>query len=305
MRDALRCAVVLAEAKNYHRAAKLLGVSQPHLSRVIQSLEKRLGVKLFDRNRGGMDVSADGKAVLRDATKLLKAEDKFLAQVAAIRSKDTTKVRIAVAAYVSQTWLGGAIADLTRAHPEISIRVQEVEWWDLTNAVVGKVYDLAIGETSEAELLDEIAIESFPLRKGGIIVRADHPLATRANLTLEQIAEFPAAGPRLPGRVARVLPKTGKLGNVTKDGQYYVPMIECATPQASITVVSESNAFCMIPPQMCKDELLTGKLIELPIHPPWLHLRQGIMRLRGRSPSAAEQTVIAAAKMAERKYFAA
>jgi len=185
----------------------------------------------------------------------------------------------------------------------IAISLRELDWWKLSEAVHDGEFDLAIGELSEANKNPDLAKEPFPEREGSIIVRGGHQLAGRNQVTLEELARFPLAGPRLPGRIAQLLPPACGLGALSEDGRFFVPIIECATPRSMIDVVSASNAVCMIWPEYCTDQLKSGALNELPFHPPWLKVAQGIMYRRNQPLSKAALAFRAMARSAERQYF--
>ena len=303
MLDRLKCAVTLAESGSFHRAAELLGISQPHLTRIIKSLERDLAVVLFARGSRGVTVTPIGDRVLREADTLIKAERAFTRQIEAIRSKSSLELRVAVGAFISQSWVSAAITSLNANNPEIAISIRELDWWKLADAALGEEFDLAIGEVSEAEHDPRIAVEHLPEREGSIIVRAGHQLDGRSRVTLEEIAKFPLAGPRLPARVAGVLPMGSRLGHMSEDRRHYIPIIECATPRAMIDVVTASDAVCMILREHCADQLMAGSVVALPFNPPWLRLRQGIIYRRDRPLSSAALLFRTAAKTAERKYF--
>ncbi len=248
-------------------------------------------------------MTPDGDRVLREADTLIKAGRAFTSQVEAIRSKSSLELRVAVGAFISQSWVSAAITALNANNPEIAISIRELDWWKLADAALGEEFDLAIGEVSEAERDPRIAVEHLPEREGSIIVRAGHQLDGRSRVTLEEIANFPLAGPRLPGRVAEVLPIGSRLGHMSEDRRHYIPIIECATPRAMIDVVTASDAVCMILREHCADQLMAASVVELPFNPPWLRLRQGIIYRRDRPLSPAALLFRTAARTAERKYF--
>lgn len=90
---------------------------------------------------------------------------------------------------------------------------------------------------------------------------------------------------------------------LSEDGQFFIPVIECATPRSMIDVVSASNAVCMIWPEYSAELLKSGQLMELPFHPPWLRLAQGIMYRCNKPLSPAALAFRNVARSAERKYF--
>ena len=303
MLERLKAALVLAETLNFHQAAQRLAMSQPHLSRIVKSLERDLGISLFERGPHGVSLTSDGSRALKDAAVLVKAETAFTRKIEALRKNSSEVLRIAVGAFISQSWAGAAVTAMKAAEPDISISLRELDWWMLADAVHSGEVDLALGELAEAHRNPDIAKEAFPEREGSIIVRSGHQLASGKQVTLEDIARFPLAGPRLPARIAQLLPPACALGSVSEDGHFFIPVIECATPRAMIDVVSASNAVCMIWPEYCSAQLKAGILQELPFHPPWLRVNQGIMYRRNKPLSPAALAFRAVAMSAERKYF--
>lgn len=303
MYDAVRYAQAVARHGNFRRAAQSLGISQPQLSRRIQSLEKRLGFTLFQRDRQGVTITPEGEFILREAQGLLEADSAFRASVDRFRRRSTGGLHLCAGAYASQSWVPAAIASFTKAHPDISISMREFDWWKLSDAVLDAECHLAIGECSEAEEHPDIVVECFPERQGAAFVRAGHKLLDRSPLTIEDIAEFSFAAPRLPGRVSRFLPASSRLGSLSDDGRFFLPAIESATPRSMIDVVMVSDAVCLMPPGLCEPQLASGQLVELPFHPPWLTVRQGLFSARGRRLPEAALAFRSHAKIAERDYF--
>ena len=69
----LRHIVAVARNQSFSRAAEEQGITQPALSRSIAAFERRHGVVLFDRGRGGVHPTAAGNLVIDQARKLLAA----------------------------------------------------------------------------------------------------------------------------------------------------------------------------------------------------------------------------------------
>ncbi|MDP2309127.1 MAG: LysR family transcriptional regulator [Pseudomonadota bacterium] len=81
--DQLQAVVTIAEEGTIVRAARLLHISQPPLTRKLRALEDELGVELFDRGARGMRPTLAGQAFVASARGILAAVDEAAATVRA------------------------------------------------------------------------------------------------------------------------------------------------------------------------------------------------------------------------------
>src|SRR3954465_10403937 len=71
----LRYFLAVAETRHFTRAAEVLGVAQPTLSKQIHTLEASLGAPLFDRMRGSVTLTTAGETLLPTARRMVADAD--------------------------------------------------------------------------------------------------------------------------------------------------------------------------------------------------------------------------------------
>ena len=91
----LHCFVAVAEELNFSRAAKRLHMSQPPLSRQIQSLESKLGVRLLNRNTRSVALTSAGTLYLEDARQILTRLDAAAASARRAVTGEILRLRLA------------------------------------------------------------------------------------------------------------------------------------------------------------------------------------------------------------------
>ncbi|GGN10543.1 LysR family transcriptional regulator [Lentzea pudingi] len=192
----LRYFVALAEELHFGRAAARLGIAQPPLSRAIHQLERRLGVRLLDRDRRGAALTDAGRVLLREARSALDAVEAAVHRTRRAGDPDRPLVLVTKA---------GASHELLRALlDEVSDPVEV-----LLCEVGEQAHRLRDGQADVAIMhrpYDDLAgFETQDLRTEGqvAIVPAAHPLAERESVTLAEVSDVPglpiARWPRLDG----------------------------------------------------------------------------------------------------------
>jgi DNA-binding transcriptional LysR family regulator len=112
--DALRSFLVLSEQLHFRRAAEILHVSQPALSKQIRRLEDQLGGPLLIRRSGGVHLTSAGEVLLGHSRQV-------------IASSETTErvTRLALKGEAGILRVGFGIAVLARGLPKLMLRFRE------------------------------------------------------------------------------------------------------------------------------------------------------------------------------------
>ena len=185
----LRYFVAVAAEANFGRAAARLYMTQPALSRQIQSLEAEIGVRLFDRDRRGARLTPAGEQFRDDAKRLLElfvAARHRARQAARPASHFTVGFMPGVAATP-------VIREFAESLPEADISVVHTSPSNQVDYLLGGRVDVCFVQLPISPRLFEI-VPLF-LEPQVIALPAEHPLATKEDLSLEHLPGLDRAGP--------------------------------------------------------------------------------------------------------------
>jgi len=171
--------VAVARTRHFTRAAELTGVSQPSLSKQIRVLENSLGTPLFVRNRGAIELTSAGQALLPHAQRILidvESAERTVHEVANLRRG---RVRMGATPSLCEGLLPDALRRFHEMYPDIDLEVQEAGSRVLTR-------ELAQGRLDVALLIvplhtDEVDIETTPVLREQLVLasRTDSDLPSR------------------------------------------------------------------------------------------------------------------------------
>ena len=99
---------ILGKVLNYGVAAKQLFITQPVLSRHIQTLEKDLGVQLLHRSTQGVQLTAEGKAMYGLLPDFLESYERLIASVQTASAGKPYSIRIGIPDYAISDYLKNA-----------------------------------------------------------------------------------------------------------------------------------------------------------------------------------------------------
>jgi len=121
--DDVRFFLAVAKTGSFSAAATQLNTKQTTVGRRIQALERRLGAKLFDRHRHGMEVTPAARGVLVQAESMLSNATSIERHLAGLDREMAGIVRVAATEGLAAQWLVPRLTELRRLHPDIVVQV--------------------------------------------------------------------------------------------------------------------------------------------------------------------------------------
>ncbi|MFK0114087.1 LysR family transcriptional regulator [Streptomyces sp. NPDC091217] len=119
----LKALITVAEVGSVTRAAELLHLVQPAVTRQIRTLEEELGVSLFERTRQGMRPTDAGAIMVERARRALNELERARAEVRPAPGAVTGIVTVGLLESTTDLLAEPLVTTLTRAHPGIDLRL--------------------------------------------------------------------------------------------------------------------------------------------------------------------------------------
>lgn len=122
----LECLLAVGEELNFSRAARRLSLTQPPLTRHIQSLERKLGVKLFTRSTRAVALTPAGERYLADVRGLLAQLDRAGETARRAGAGETEVLRLGFIGALMEPALVKVIRDFRRGRPGCQVHVTDL-----------------------------------------------------------------------------------------------------------------------------------------------------------------------------------
>ena len=185
----LKYFLAVAREENITKAAALLHLTQPTLSRQLMQLEEELRVKLFQRSRHRIVLTDDGMLLRRRALELVDLADKTVQE---FRKEPELRGVISIGSgdLEGMHLLAGWLASFQALHPQVTYQLYSGNADNTRERIEGGMLDLAL-------LLEPVDISKYdfirlPVKEQwGVHVREDSPLAQKECVTAQDLSQVP------------------------------------------------------------------------------------------------------------------
>ena len=231
---------MIAKYENYRKAAEELYIAQPSLSRSIASLEKELGVSLFEKNGRGVNLTKGGKLFLEYADRIISeceiAKNKMMEM-----ASDGGKIDIGYVFPLASHYIPHNVRDFLNKDQNKNVTFNFFQ--NHTSAIAKKVksgeLDVGFGGYMERE-----EFEFFPVLSEEIVLITPkgHELETRQTVSIQEIENYPVIG----------YDRESWLGNYTKKMYQRLSfrpniVVECPDEHSIVAMVSENFGIALVP----------------------------------------------------------
>ncbi|OEU47143.1 MAG: hypothetical protein BA866_09355 [Desulfobulbaceae bacterium S5133MH15] len=260
----IRQVEALARHKNFARAARELGMTQPGLSRAIQSLENALDVRLFDRNSREITPTVYGQHILDFGKTLLRDASRLESDLELLKEGERGELIIGAGPIPAEIFLGKVLGIMSLKHPNLNVRVIVERPATLLSMLNTREVDVMVGDIRVLEDTKGLDITELPQHPICYVCRPGHPYAKRKKMILREIFDYPIATPWIPNVIYDLVASEVGLP-VAELTAFKNGLIECSYFKLLIDVVLTSNAIgCGLVP-IFADGIDRKKLVQLPV----------------------------------------
>jgi DNA-binding transcriptional LysR family regulator len=184
-----RYVVAVADTLHFSEAARRLNISQPPLSQQIQLLEGELGVKLFERTRRQVQLTAAGEMFVQEARMILAQAEHAGKVGERIRQGEVGQLFIGVAGPADADYFVEIMRIFARRHPQVRVVIRNMSTVQQLQAIQEK--RLHAGFVTPPIDHPDLVFETVLHEPIVIAVPRGHPLAARARVPLTALAAEP------------------------------------------------------------------------------------------------------------------
>ena len=184
----LRVFATVAAERSFSRAARKLRRTQPAVSQAIRRLEQMTGETLVDRSLRDGTLTDAGELLLDYAARLLRLTEEAAAALGDLRQMRTGRVLVGANEGGVHAVLP-VVAAFHQAHPSVLVEVRRIPSRQMAQEVLLRSVDFGVLTFNPAEReLSSILLGTDELV---LLVRPDHPLAGRRQVTMAEMGRQP------------------------------------------------------------------------------------------------------------------
>ena len=171
------------------RAADVLSISQPAVSKAVMALERAIGFSLFDREKGRMVPTAEGQLFFREVQDTFVGLARLRSAAARIRDHGSGDLKVACLPAFSTNLFPGAIGRFCARHPDIAVSLLVASSSGIRDLVAANQIDIAV----TADEIDVVGVEAVPFARvpGQIALPPGHPLCERDEIRPSDLDGLP------------------------------------------------------------------------------------------------------------------
>ena len=193
--DQLETFLEVVRLSSFSRAAERRFRTQPAISSQIRALEEDVGAKLLDRSGGKVSLTAAGKVFLKYAEDAIEQRRVMLITLAEMHRVPRGEIVVSANEGTCLHLLPEVFADFKKQYPKVAVNVMRSERFKILESIIDNSCDFAI----VAMPVNDKRLTVVPIHRDELVIitAPGHPLASKEEATVAEIAEYPLLLPKV------------------------------------------------------------------------------------------------------------
>lgn len=257
----LQCFIEIVRQNSVTRAADVLALTQPAVSKKLKELEDMLDVRLMERNKKGIELTQFGEVFLKYAGASLSALREGTDSIIQAQMKGSMHISVGVLPTVAAHIMPSAVLKFRTSGMDVTLNlISGPNSLLLAQLRVGEL-DLVVGRLAEPKLMTGLSFQHLYSEIVTFVVRPGHPLLNHSSFNIQDIRNYNVVFPTKDSIIA-----TSAERFLISQGVGMLPdQIETISVSFGKEYVRQSDAIWVISRGVVAREIEEGALAELPI----------------------------------------
>lgn len=285
----LRHAIALADELSFARAAEKVHLSQPALSRSIQTLEQELGMPLFDRDNRNVALTTVGAQFMEQARRLVYQARSLERDMGLLRNSEIGQVAFGCGPLPTAAFLPALLASVRAERPGLQLTIGSNNWRYLLQHLQAEEIEFFIADTRDIAPDPNLTVTPLCRQYGAFLCRPGHPLLAQAGRQPRDMLPYGLASLKMPAGLRAAI---GRLCGL--DAHERLPVaLECDNVRLLADLARSENVLLLATEAAVAQDVRDGALVPLGFnHQPSLYAEIGVVQLYGRSLSPGAALVL-------------
>lgn len=191
----LKYFLVVAKEENITKAAAILHISQPSLSRQLMQMEESLGVTLFKRSKHKIILTDEGRLLARRAQEIVTLTEKTEKELTQEENTIAGQIMIGCGETKNMAYLTKMMVSFRKQYPDVTFDIYTAMADDVKDRIENGILDFGL-------LLEPVELSKYnfirmPLKeKWCVLMRKDSPLAQKEKIKPKDLVDIPLMVPK-------------------------------------------------------------------------------------------------------------
>ena len=279
----------LDEFRNMGRAAVSMHMTQPAVSHLLQQLEEKLKVKLFERLPRGMEPTIYGEVMVRYAKSVIHDFDHAEAEIAELSKGASGLVRIGSVIEPVPILLTKSLLAFKADNPGVRISLEVGTSDALVPLLIRGELDLVLGRIPDQLQNQDLEIVFFEMGEHmSVIARPGHRLASKTKINFSDISDATWILHPIGSPIRLRIESALKLAGMTAR----LDIVETASLLATTSMIEASEMIAVVPHDVAQHYARYGMVTILPMELPTLLVNPGIVTKKSKILSPAAERLV-------------